>query len=145
VCDWLTGDLPKGIAVHWPLGVSVEDLTLHGDVLDAGRYRVRWAAGGAVTALHATLDPLTRSPGYGRSEAGRLLRVALDAKGPVTVATTFTAATTSARVEFIDAARVRVTLGGTPETVEIVLAPGIAPIQTTATAPPRSRPEGVLR
>jgi hypothetical protein len=144
VCDWLTGELPGSMATHWPLGASVDDLALREDSLAIGRHRVRWKSSSSTHLPEATLEPLTRSPGYGRAEAGRLLRVACDTTEPVTLATTFTAATTTAAVEFTESARVRVALGGAPGGVDIVLAPGVAPVHA-ATAPegPLSRPEGV--
>jgi hypothetical protein len=144
VCDWLTGDLPGGMAAHWPLGARVDDLTLQDDTLGMGRHRVRWAASSRTALLRSTLEPLTRSPGYGRVEAARLLRIAFDVTAPLTLATTFTSATTSASVEFVDANRVCVTLGDLPGSVEVVLAPGAAPTHKARAASPL-RPEGVLR
>ena len=143
VCDWLTGDVPSRCAIHWPLGAGVEDLEVDHASLSAGTHRVRWASSSAA-APAASLEPLTRSPGYGRSIAGRLLRVALDAKAPVSVVTTFTAATTPSAVSFVDRDRVRITLGGPTAGIDVTVGPGVAPA-LDAVASVRSRSEGVLR
>jgi hypothetical protein len=143
VCDWITGDARSGVALHWPLGAGVDDLALAGDALTIGQHRVRWASTAGVPG--ATLEPLARSPGYGQVEPGRLLRIAVDTTAPATVATIFTAATTRSTIVFRERDRVLVTLGNETDSVEVTLAPGVAPSVTDVAATTRSRAEGVLR
>ena len=142
VCDWLTGDVPSGCAIHWPLGADVDESCLEAATLTVGQHRVRWAS--ASERLSATLAPLTRSPGYGRAYAGRLLRVGIDATGPQTLASTFTTATTTSTVVFLEQDRARVTLGDATAGLELTIEPGVAP-RLGAAASVRPRAAGVLR
>jgi hypothetical protein len=143
VCDWVTGDVRSGCALHWPLGADADELRLEGAALTAGRHRVRWATTNERLPM-VTLEPLTRSPGYGRAHPGRLLRVGLEATRPQTIVTTFTTATTTSDVSFAEHDRVRVTLGNARASAELTIGPGIAPVLGAAAAV-RARAEGVLR
>jgi hypothetical protein len=88
VCDWIEGDPSGSMAVQWPLGAAPESIALDENSVTADGYRVWWAdvSGGRV---HASLDPLVRSPGYARQMDGRLLRLRLDGRLPASIITAF--------------------------------------------------------
>jgi len=88
VCDWIDGNPSGPIALHWPLGAFPESITLDGGAVSGEGYRIWWAdvSGGGV---HASLEPMVRSPGYARQMDGRLLRLRLDGQLPASVITAF--------------------------------------------------------
>jgi hypothetical protein len=88
VCDWISGESVRGLALHWPLGASPNEIDLSGHGVTTTEYAISWSASSG--RVSASSEPTTRSPGYGRQTQAALLRLALHAPLPVSIVTCFT-------------------------------------------------------
>ena len=144
VCDWLTGDAPNAAAFHWPLMAAPGDTALRDDGAHVGGHRIGFRASAGLRTLRPSVEPLVRSPGYGRAQAGELLTVACATTLPLAVVTTFADATTPVAIRFLDSERIGVSLGAGDDAAAYVIVPGGSPVpEAPAVAAPRGA--GVLR
>lgn len=129
VCDWLDGVSPSPLAVHWPLGETPSEDALTERSLTTASFSATWSAHGGVGELRPSLEPLARSPGYGRQCDGRLLRLAFSGSPPVSIVTCFSEPGREFRVRAHGAESVQVALpaGPSEEPSVIVLSPGRPP------------------
>jgi hypothetical protein len=88
ICDWIAGVTDGTLAVHWPLGVSPNEVALSDSAVVTPRYRVAWT--GAMGNLDASIESTTRAPGYARQVDAALLRLGYRGPLPVSVVTSFT-------------------------------------------------------
>lgn len=98
VCDWFDGDAPPSLALHWPLGDAPGTATLSGCQLHGRTYDVTWGTPAGDDQLRASLEPMKRSPGYGRQLEAQLLRVEYAGALPGAVATIFAEASRRAGI-----------------------------------------------
>lgn len=145
ICDWVTGDRPPAMALHWPLGADPTEVVLDNGTLVVSGHRVRWYASRGPGTLRATLESLARSSGYARAQAGLLLRVSADAELPITLLTTFTEASRTPSVRFLEAGRVRVALDESPTGFGFTMEPGSLPLRERPAPVTRARTHGALR
>jgi heparinase II/III-like protein len=145
VCDWITGDPADGMALHWPLGAPVGEISLVDGGVSVADHHIRWHAADPRSDVSATLEFLDQSPGYGRSVAGQLLRLALPQAPPITVVTTFSELPEAMSPRFSDTGQVRITLADNSfGAATLVITPGGAPTidRLSSVSPAR---DGALR
>jgi hypothetical protein len=129
VTDWITGETPASIALHWPLGASPSAMRFDDRGLLVHDHRITWTGASHGSALAPSLVPMKRSPGYGRQIEGRLLRVQHTGPLPATIVTVFSEPSAVCRVRSADASTIDLELsgsaGGDPIAVRIM--PGAPP------------------
>ena len=128
VSDWVLGDVELDMALHWPLGTAPEDIALSEDSARVAAHRVGWYAPEPTGRLCASLAPLVRAPGYGRSRVGRLLRIGGIGGLPSPIVTTFTDASRDVRVRFHGTDTVAVEFGDESNPVTMTMSAGRAPV-----------------
>jgi hypothetical protein len=129
VCDWVDGVSPLTFAVHWPLGDEPNTRDMADSSLMTSTHSIAWSIHGNSLQVDASIEPLRRSPGYGRECDGQLLRLAYSGAAPASVATCFTDAHRPLRVQGHDGLSIRISISGdtADETSQLVIAPGATP------------------
>jgi hypothetical protein len=130
VCDWIDGDAPPALAIHWPLADAPDDSALSENALTSARYAVAWTATHAQGSLVASLRPIDRSTGYARRQDARLLRLEHGGPLPACIVSCFSATPGRFHVQLDDRGVVRVGLDAEDapdEMSALVLSPGVAP------------------
>jgi heparinase II/III-like protein len=136
VCDWVEGASPISFAAHWPLGEELGAGELTESSLTTDAHSIGWHADNGSAHVRASLEPLRRSPGYGRECDGRLLRVAYAGKSPASLVTCFSDARRPLRVHAHDGSSARVVIDDLADgTRELMMAAGTPPTIRRARAP----------
>jgi hypothetical protein len=140
VCDWISGNAPDGLALHWPLDADPNELRVDGISLDVKGHRISWRSS---ALLSPSFDHLSRAPGYGRTIEGRVLRVAVCGSLPLSVVTVFAEASVVPTVRFGAERRLELSLATARGPVDLGMAPGTAPGRLGT--PNAASREGALR
>ena len=140
ICDWISGDAVDGLALHWPLDADPNEVHVSGHTMDLRGHRLSWHGSGALTA---SLETLTRAPGYGRTRDGRLLRLAASGSLPLSVVTVFADTSITPTARFGADGRLDVSLATGAGAVDLVITPGTAPNRFST--PNAASREGALR
>ncbi|HTK51465.1 MAG TPA: alginate lyase family protein [Gemmatimonadaceae bacterium] len=143
ICDWIAGVTDGPIAVHWPLGIPPNEVSLSGSAMITPHYQVAWS--GAMGPLDATVESTTRAPGYARQVDAALLRLGYRGQLPLSVVTSFTNPATRLGRHLHDGESVRLELpdGETGPARVLSIRAGEAPSLDAMDAPASSLP--VLR
>ena len=122
VCDWLEADAPIAFAAHWPLGDAIDRCTLAGTSITAGSHVISWSGSGA----QATLEPIRRSPGYGRECDSHRLRLSHAGTRTASLVTCFSDVRRPLVVHAHDDSMIQITLAGdlSDGASLVVIAPG---------------------
>jgi len=128
VCDWVEGVVPTGFATHWPLAARSRDAAISETTLAAFDHSITW--GTTSGEIQASLEPMRRSPRYGRSCEATLLRLDYSGPLPTALVTCFGALARPLTVQRStrDAVRVRLAADRAEDASTLVVRPGGPPI-----------------